>query len=394
MATEAKETVTINGQVYDALTGMPIPSSTTSVKTPAKAAVKAPVKKAPAKVAAPIVKKAPAKVAKPVVKAAAAPAKPAAKPAVRRAPASIAPDGFHAAGPQRSQTLNRRVARKTTTKVAPRPVQAGRSMDIARSGRVAHFGPRPDDIQPKDASELHSFDRPATVHPLAERLAERPTAVRHPLPAVIPGEAVVTNPVAQPEQAFPTSAPGVQPATSQELKNAAITQALSADAPATMIQPTKKRSHRVRNLVIVLASIVVLAGAAYVTFMNLPVLSVSLASAQAGIKASYPSYLPDGYHLKQPITFNDGQVVLEFDSNSNSGSYTVTQARSSWDSSAVLTNIVQKAVGDDYITTQDSGLTIYTYKGNAAWVNAGILYTIKNDGTLSNTQVDNIATSL
>jgi hypothetical protein len=39
-------------------------------------------------------------------------------------------------------------------------------------------------------------------------------------------------------------------------------------------------------------------------------------------------------------------------------------------------------------------LTIYTYADNAAWVNNGVLYTIKANTTLSNDQIQRIATSL
>jgi len=72
----------------------------------------------------------------------------------------------------------------------------------------------------------------------------------------------------------------------------------------------------------------------------------------------------------------------------------IKQERSSWDSSAVLTNVVKKVAGDEYTVTQDSGLTIYTFKGNAVWVNRGLLFTITNNDKLSNAQVNDIATSL
>lgn len=144
-------------------------------------------------------------------------------------------------------------------------------------------------------------------------------------------------------------------------------------------------------LIIIVA---VLAAGAYLTVANLPVLSVSFAGSQAGIKAAYPSFTPDGYSLQQPISYSDGKVELRFLSNTGAGGYTVSQSRSSWDSSAVLTNIVEEQAGDDYVVTKDSGLTIYTYQGNAAWVNGGILYVIENSAPLSTDQIRSIATSL
>ena len=88
---------------------------------------------------------------------------------------------------------------------------------------------------------------------------------------------------------------------------------------------------------------------------------MSFASAQAGISASYPEFTPDGFSLHQPVTYSDGKVDLKFKSNSNDDYYTIAQTRSSWDSSAVLDNVVEPAAGANYITTKERGLTIYTY---------------------------------
>jgi hypothetical protein len=132
------------------------------------------------------------------------------------------------------------------------------------------------------------------------------------------------------------------------------------------------------------------------TYVNIPSLSVGFASAQAGIKATYPEYRPDGYKLHQPVTYKDGEVTLEFKSTTTDKGYTIVQTRSSWDSSAVLDNVVRKATGDNYITTQERGLTIYSYNesSNAVWVNGGILYTITSTAPLSGEQIRHIATSL
>ena len=358
MSTEKQKTVIINGHRYDATTGLPI--------GPAKSA----------KETKPEVKSAPKKPS-----ARAATVKPAAPVPGKRPVSPRSSHAVHISEPQRSQTLNRRVARKTTKQETARPkapTRTGQVMDVARSSRIARFAPHPTEAK-TTATDLHTSvqDRPHRAHPIVRRAAQN---AHHAKPASHPHAHVA-----------PTHTQQATPVTSQEIKNAAIAQALSAEPTP---QPKLKKSHRGRNFLIAFACVAVILGAAYVTFMNLPVLSVSLASAQAGIKASYPSYVPDGYRLEQPITFDEGEVSLKFLSNSGGGGYTVTQERSSWDSSAVLTNIVQKSAGDDYSTIKNSGLTIYTYRGNAAWVNAGILYTVTNDGTLSSQQVNDIAASL
>lgn len=82
-------------------------------------------------------------------------------------------------------------------------------------------------------------------------------------------------------------------------------------------------------------------------------------------------------------------------SASSGQSYTLKQARSTWDSKAVKEYVAKKADGK-YIDTPETqkGITIYTYGGNAAWVNAGILYTIEGDANLTSTQIRRIATSM
>ena len=74
--------------------------------------------------------------------------------------------------------------------------------------------------------------------------------------------------------------------------------------------------------------------------------------------------------------------------------FTLKQAQSSWDSVALLNNYINNEWAGEYLTTQEKGLTIYTNKGKAAWVNNGIVYTISGDSNLSNEQIRKIATSL
>ena len=132
----------------------------------------------------------------------------------------------------------------------------------------------------------------------------------------------------------------------------------------------------------------------YLTYMNLPVLSVKIAATQAGINATYPDYRPDGYKIDGPVSFTSGQVTINFVANTGTSRFSIKQSKSTWDSSAVLDNVVRPAVGEKYITNQEQGLTIYTYNGNATWVNGGILYNIQGDAPLSGDQLRHIATSL
>lgn len=133
----------------------------------------------------------------------------------------------------------------------------------------------------------------------------------------------------------------------------------------------------------------------YLTYINLPNLSVRVAAAQAGIDASYPEYRPDGYSLNGPIAYAPGKVEMKFTSNGDDKlAYNIEQRASSWDSQAVLDNFVEKKT-KEYTTYSERGLTIYTYDGsNAAWVNGGILYTVSGNAPLSSDQILRIASSL
>jgi len=306
------KTVTINGQRYDAHTGMPINR---------------------------------------------------AKPLQVAAKATSAA-GIHGA-PQKSQTLVRRATKKPTVATASRPNRTpGRSMDIARSSKISRFAPHP--VKPL-AKTVPTPDIPAVIHPTVRKLNKFRAAKL----------AAVTPPA---------------PKLAQGIKQEAITAALAKPAVKAPKKSFFKRNPRFVNIFSISAAIIILG--VYFTYINMPSWSVHVAAGQAGIDATYPEYRPDGYSLDGPVTYNDGQVTIDFAANTGSSKFSLKQSKSSLDSSAVLDSIVRKKVGDKYITNQERGLTIYTYDGNATWVNAGILYSIDGNAPLSSEQIRRIATSL
>lgn len=356
------KTITVNGRVYDAVTGLPVdaPAASNAKPKPSSPA-KAPRPTASAR--ADVVKMTPkAPAAKPV----------AAKSTPLTPRSTTVANSVHSTV-QRSQTLNRRATKKPTPTNRPvtRRPTVGRQMDIAKNTNVARFAKNPvtaPAAKPVVAAKAASTpDKPAQSHPIVQRALTR-TKKKAPAPAV-------------------------KPATAKEVKNAAIDRALAApkQKPVKATDETKKK---LRTLIIVGAIIVVTLGALFAAYRLFPSISVGIASAQAGISATYPEFTPDGYSLSQPVTYGDGEVVLKFHSNSNDNYYTVTQTRSSWDSSAVLDKVVTPEAGADYVTTKERGLTIYTYNSVAAWVNGGILYKIDSKAPLSGDQIRRIATSL
>lgn len=266
---------------------------------------------------------------------------------------------------QRSKTLIRRTAKKPipARQVSPPSPAKRRSMDIAKSSQISRFGDRNTEISSPVQKIAPKPDTPAQTHPLSDRVKKD-----------TPTDNKSTN------------------ITSSEIKNAAISAAMNMPAKKAPKVSAKKPSTKTITITIII--LLVAAVGAYFTYINMPNLSVKIAATQAGINAQYPDYHPDGYSIDGPVTFSDGEVTINFKANTGDTKFVLKQVKSSWDSSAVLENIVKKNSDNRYITSQERGLTIYTYNGDAAWVNGGILYTIEGDAPISNDQIRRIATSL
>lgn len=180
------------------------------------------------------------------------------------------------------------------------------------------------------------------------------------------------------------------------IKQEAIKDALSR-APAKSHKQVKLKKQRGKfakfsRTASAALALIILGG--YLTYLNMPALSTRIAASQAGINAKYPSYSPTGYSLSGPVSYTNGMVRMEFTANAGPMAYTITEERSSWDSTAVRENHVQPTAGSNYNTVQANGLTVYTYGSNAVWVNGGVLYTITSSANLSPDQIKRIAVSM
>ena len=265
---------------------------------------------------------------------------------------------------QRSKTLNRKIVQKSPTPthaVTLRPTGGPKHMDISRSSSISRFAARPV-VKPVTEDVMVT---PLT-HPMAQK-AHQATAHKKQL-------------------AQPVHTP------SSVLKNEAIAKAMNTPKKAQEKQSQKRGLGRFVS--VGSASLAVLLLAGYLTYLNMPSISIRVAAVQSGINATYPDYQPNGYRLDGPIAYNDGEVNMKFVANAGPQSFNIREQRSSWNSSAVLENYVQPKAGKDYNTHTQSGLTIYTFDGQAAWVNGGILYTVDGNAPLSNDQILRIATSL
>lgn len=337
-----KHTLVINGKIYDAVTGLPVA--------------------------------APAVTPKPEVST------PVSKPKAATTTAALTPRETHHAktahvSTRKSTTLRRDVLKKPTTKpqvgAARRKPQPGH---VQKSAKISKFATHPQPIA-----------RPRQPMPRLDITPVRPK----PAAIVAEKQALVAKP-ATPVQSTPTL-------STRSVKEQLISERLAA-VDTTPVKAPKKRSggflkkRRTASLVSAALAFVVFGG--YLTYLNMPGLSVRVAAAQADVAASFPEYHPDGYRFNGPVAYAPGQVAINFLANGGTAKYTVTEQKSTWDSQAVYDNIVAKTADDSYVTNSQQGLTIYTFKGDAAWVNKGILYTISGDAPLSNEQLLKIAGSL
>lgn len=286
------------------------------------------------------------------------------KPDLRR-DQSVHAKGIHAAQ-QRSSALNRRFVKKATPASARPAVSrpSGRTIDVRpvrrRSPHISKFARDPEVIRAKRVSG----DVGPVHHPVVAKA--HVVAARH-------SSVAATAPAAR------------------DIKHAAIGQALANAAPSHSRTKSPKRA-RSWNVAAAMLGLLLLTG--YFTYINLPNLSVRVAAAQAGIDATYPEYRPVGYRLNGPVAYKNGEVSMNFASNSGPVSFSLNQSRSSWDSSALLEKYVNPKSDGKYATYSDDGLTIYTYGTDAAWVNGGILYTVDGSAMLSNEQIRRMATSM
>lgn len=290
---------------------------------------------------------------------------------------------------ERSHTLNRRITKKPQASAKPAVSHVAQRADVTapKSAAITRFAPHP---VAKNMDIMRA--------PQARDVAARPVAA--PVAAPVTKAPIVrkTAPAAATSVAQAPAAPVMKP--SQMIKHEAIAKAMDAAPTVKELEKKHKKARksffgrhpRIFSIASASLGLVLLGG--YLTYLNMPSLSVRVASAQAGINASYPQYHPDGYSLDGPVAFSDGQVTMKFTANAGSQNFSVKQSKSSWDSVALLDNYVKAKVGNSYTTYTDRGLTIYTFDSNAAWVNGGILYTIDGNAPLSSDQILRIASSL
>ncbi|MCL2444586.1 hypothetical protein FWD07_00505 [Candidatus Saccharibacteria bacterium] len=299
---------------------------------------------------------------------------------------------------QKSQTLNRKFVKKVTVNPLKKPQTAQQqiAMDQFRK-RLAVARKKNEEARQKilvarskkvvapvsTSGKLVGVERVTVTPPAQEEVMEV---------AQVPKNVQFANAVLAKKKAE------MRHMTAMEMKERAIQQAFERERETNLQAMESKKKTRIgffrnRKLVSVVsmcAAVLLLGG--YLTYINMPNISIRVAAMRAGIDASHPSYRPQGYSLNGLVSFRNGAVEMEF-TNGEGESFILTQQRSSWDSAALLQNFVRPNWGVGYTIAREQGMTIYLNDGNAAWVSGGVLYTIEGTG-ITNEQARNIATSL
>lgn len=352
---KGRHSITINGRLYDAVTGMPIEARSQpvpAVQTP-KAPPRSPLKPA---VSPP---KPPQRAFSDIGPVKATPFKKAVS-----SPRQQTPSRAVHTQTQKSQTLYRGALKRP-------PAQRHQ-----RSAAIQKFAaPQPSEISahkplsPVTKKFSTTAPQPASQHPAVVKALATMQSAKAPLK---PAEA----------------------RSSKELKELLIKERLAEVSPKgqKLKQGFFKRKPRLTTILTSTLAALLLGG--YLTYVNLPNISMRVAATRAGVAANFPSYKPDSFSFRGPITYSPGEVSINFSSNTNDSSFTLKQRNSSWDSQAVLDSYVAEQTDKSPLTYHEKGLTIYAFDNQAAWVNGGLLYTIEGNAQLSSEQLLRLATSM
>lgn len=309
---------------------------------------------------------------------------------------------------QRSTTLNRKYVKRPSAKnmtensvavkVNVSPKVKVKAQPYARKSTVSK--------QPRAGIiPVAKADTPAQPNPYAKAIsARKPSPVKTNRSSELTARELKDRAIKQAMRSVATmntgSAIAGEPASSNTVRPAQPT-AKSTTKPQAKLARTKKRQsvkpmstgNGKRFVLAFTCAAACVAALAFFVNINMPDISVRVAAMQTGIEASYPSYVPREYSLSNVLS-ETGKITMEF-TKSNGAKFTITEEKSSWDSTALLNNYVKPNWQDGYATTREQGITIYIKNGSATWVNGGILYNLEtSDDNLTKKQINSIAVSL
>jgi hypothetical protein len=300
-------------------------------------------------------------------------ARPAAKPSLSRKPAP-------------SRTLMRQAVQKPGPGLKRRLKAQGDVDSLAQQALESIAASSLSSLRRLDAKRLQDAQKVAKSQFVSHFSAAAATAAASYTP---PTASPKPNPAGR--AIPPLTSPAKRPRTTADLLERAVQQATSHQElpPAGQTRHSRAKRNAAISAAVVLPVLVL----AVVVAQNLPNVRLQMASAKAGFSASLPAYRPAGYSLGQ-LNYSDGVVAAQFHSNSDGRHYTITQQRSSWDDASLRDSFVAP-LDARYQAVEAGGHTIYLYgERDATWVNGGIWYVVQANGSFSDRQLIELATSL
>jgi hypothetical protein len=230
----------------------------------------------------------------------------------------------------------------------------------------------------------------------------KPPAKKSPAPKPVSGELVGRRPQSSvqdtPQQPLPSMVTSVSHQKLERMLDQALTHA-DTHKEALRYHAAKHFWHRRwlsghRRWYALTGLLVLVIAALAMSYQRFPQFSIKAAGMKTHITPSVPSYIPDGYKLAGPAKAVSGAVDIKYASGNTSNNYEIVQWQSDLTSSLVGQSVVPK--GSPVQTTQVEGNTVFIYghTNDAAWVNNGVLYTIKNHAQLSSDELIKIVQGL
>lgn len=156
---------------------------------------------------------------------------------------------------------------------------------------------------------------------------------------------------------------------------------------------SKKRKQSQKLTIVTISATVLILGC-FFAYSNAPRIALQNAETSTGIAARIPSYKPTGFTLNRNVAYQPGKVVLSFSSNTDNSAFSITQEKTSLSNESLTTSSIPSSSNKVALKTT-TGTTIYIYDdNNATWINNGIWYNVQGTAQLSRSQLLNIASSM
>ena len=192
--------------------------------------------------------------------------------------------------------------------------------------------------------------------------------------------------------------------TSRELKDVLIREQMEAPIDNKLSRKDRKRAEKLarraqrqnkrhfRATSLMTAALAVALMGGFVTYTQMPNISVRVAAMRAGVDAKSP-YTPSGYSIDGPVAYTHGTVTINYKNNGGGKGYSLTQSNSDWNDDIIRDDIIEP-MNSNYETLKGEESVVYRYDNKATWINNGTLYTLSVNDSLGDNQILDIANSI